>query len=278
VSRLAGKVALVSGAARGQGRSHCVVAAREGAAVIGFDVCGPSVAEAPYPPATAEDLETTKELVLAEGGQMLACPADVRDRAAVDAVVAEGLAAFGRLDIVVANAGVVSPAPAEALTREAWQSLLDVNLTGVWNTISAALPALLEAAPGSSVVITSSANGGMKAPPHLAHYAASKFGVVGLARSLANELGPRGVRVNTVHPTAVDTDMIQNEATYRLFAPDAANPGRADVEPLFRSFHSLPVPWVEPVDVSNAVVWLASDEARYVTGIALPVDAGLAAR
>jgi (+)-trans-carveol dehydrogenase len=136
---------------------------------------------------------------------------------------------------------------------------------------------MLERGRGS-IVIISSANGGIKAPPHLAHYSASKFGVVGMMRSLAAELGPQGIRVNTVHPTAVATDMIHNEATYKMFAPHAATPSAADVEPFFRQFHSLPVPWVEPIDVSNAVAWLCSDEARYVTGVALPVDAGLSSR
>lgn len=190
------------------------------------------------------------------------------------------MAGLGGLDIVVANAGVVAPVAAEELTGERWRTVVDTNLTGVWNTIAAALPALLDRAAdrGACIVVTSSANGGMKAPAHLAHYAASKFGVVGLVRSLATELGPRGVRVNAVHPTAVSTDMIHNDATYRLFAPDRPHPGRADVAPVFARFHSLPVPWIEPADVSNAVCWLASDEARYITGVSLPIDAGLSAR
>ena len=276
MSSLTGRVALVSGAARGQGRSHCVRLAEEGGDVVGFDVCA-SVAGTPYPPSTPDDLAETARLVEQAGGRALLRQADVRDSAAVRAVVDAGLAEFGRLDVVVANAGIVSPASAIELTDQAWVTLLEVNLTGVWNTVRAALPAMLAAGTGS-IVITSSANGGIKAPAHLAHYAASKFGVVGLARSLATELGPRGIRVNTVHPTAVATDMIHNEATYRLFAPDVAEPTAADVAPVFAGFHSLPVPWVDPTDVSEAVVWLASDRARFVTGVALPVDAGLSAR
>ncbi len=278
--RVAGKVALVTGAARGQGRAHCLRLAEEGADVVAVDLCAP-VPGTDYPPATEADLQGTADLVRAAGRRAVAAVADVRDdvalRAAVDAAVAE----LGRLDVVVANAGVVVAAPAEHLAPEAWRTVVDTNLTGVWNTVSAALVHLLAAGSASSpasVVVTSSANGGIKAPPHLAAYAASKFGVVGLVRSLAHELGPRAVRVNAVHPTAVSTPMIHNEATYRLFAPGIERPGPDEVAPVFARFHSLPVPWIEPVDVSNAVLWLASDEARYVTGISLPVDAGLSAR
>ncbi len=274
--RVAGKVALVTGAARGQGRAHCLRLAEEGADVVALDLCGP-VPGTDYPPATEADLRQTADLVRAAGRRAVTAVADVRDDAALRAAVDAAVAGLGHLDVVVANAGVVVAAPAEHLTTEAWRTVVDTNLTGVWNTVSAALPHLL-AAGAASIVVTSSANGGIKAPPHLAAYAASKFGVVGLVRSLAHELGPRGVRVNAVHPTAVSTPMIHNEATYRLFAPGAERPGPEEVAPVFARFHSLPVPWIEPVDVSNAVLWLASDEARYVTGISLPVDAGLSAR
>ncbi len=278
--RVAGKVALVTGAARGQGRAHCLRLAEEGADVVAVDLCAP-VPGTDYPPATEADLQETAGLVRAAGRRAVTAVADVRDDAALRAAVDAAVAELGGLDVVVANAGVVVAAPAEHLTTEAWRTVVDTNLTGVWNTVSAALPHLLAGrATGSraSIVVTSSANGGIKAPPHLAAYAASKFGVVGLVRSLAHELGPRGVRVNAVHPTAVSTAMIHNEATYRLFAPEAERPGPEEVAPVFARFHSLPVPWIEPVDVSNAVLWLASDEARYVTGISLPVDAGLSAR
>ncbi len=274
--RLAGRVVLVTGAARGQGRAHCLRAAGEGADVVGFDLCAP-VGGTPYGGATEADLAETARAVEALDRRGLFRVADVRDRAAVQAVVEQARAELGEISGVVANAGVVTPASAEALTAMAWQELIDINLTGVWNTVQAALPSLLASGRGS-VVLISSANGGIKAPAHLAHYSAAKHALVGLARSLANELGPRGLRVNTVHPTAVDTDMIQNESTYRLFAPDAASPGRADVAPVFAALHSLPVPWVQPEDVAAATAWLLSDEARMVTGIALPVDAGLSAR
>jgi (+)-trans-carveol dehydrogenase len=281
---VAGKVALVTGAARGQGRAHCLRLAQEGADVVAVDLCAP-VPGTDYPPATEADLQETADLVRAAERRAVTAVADVRDDAALRAAVDAAVAELGRLDVVVANAGVVVAAPAEHLTTEAWRTVVDTNLTGVWHTVSAALPHLLAAGTAgsragspASIVVTSSANGGIKAPPHLAAYAASKFGVVGLVRSLAHELGPRGVRVNAVHPTAVSTPMIHNEATYRLFAPGVERPGPEEVAPVFARFHSLPVPWIEPVDVSNAVLWLASDEARYVTGISLPVDAGLSAR
>lgn len=274
--RVAGKVALVTGAARGQGRSHCIRLAGEGADIVAVDVCAP-VEGADYPPADEADLEETAAAVREAGGRVLTRVADVRDAASMVAVASEAADRFGGLDVVVANAGIAAAAPAEQLPTAVWRNVLDTNLTGVWNTVQAALPHLLDRGAGS-IVLTSSANGGLKAPPHLAAYAASKFGVVGLVRSLASELGPRGIRVNAVHPTAVGTPMIHNEATYRLFAPHLADPGPDDVAPVFAAFHSLPVPWIEPNDVSNAVLWLASDEARYVTGISLPVDAGLSAR
>lgn len=274
--RLAGRVVLVTGAARGQGRAHCCRIAAEGGTVVALDLCGP-VPGTPYDGACAADLAETARLVGDLGGKGVFRTGDVRDPDAMRQVVEDGVAELGGLDGVVANAGIVTPSPALGLTRQAWQDTVDINLTGVFTTVQAALPALLPRGRGS-IVFISSANGGIKAPPHLAHYAATKFGVVGLARSLANELGPAGIRVNTVHPTAVDTDMIQNEATYRLFAPQVAAPGRDDVAPIFQSFHSLPVPWVQPEDVAAAVAWLLSDEAAFVTGIALPVDAGLAAK
>jgi len=275
---LAGRVALVTGAARGQGRSHAVRLAADGADVIAVDLCADLTTTA-YPGATTEDLDETGRLVRAAGTRVSTVVADVRDLEAMCAAVARGTAELGgRLDVVVANAGIAGGVPITEMTAATWQEMIDVDLTGVWATLRAAVPALLAGGRGGSIVVTSSANGGLKAPPHLAHYAAAKHGLVGLVRSLANELGPAGIRVNSVHPTAVDTAMIHNDATYRLFRPDLAAPGRDDVVELFRSFHSLPVPWIDPVDVSEAVAFLASDAARYVTGVALPVDAGLSSR
>jgi SDR family mycofactocin-dependent oxidoreductase len=279
---LTGRVALVTGAARGQGRSHAVRLADDGASIIAIDVCA-RVGDTPYPPATRADLDRTGELVGATGSRVCLDVVDVRDLDALTSAVARAADELGGLDIVVANAGIAGGAPIELMDVATWQDMIDVNLTGVWNTVKAAVPVLRrtrQADPGrsGSIVLTSSANGGIKAPPNLSHYAAAKHGVVGLVRSLANELGPEGIRVNSIHPTAVDTDMIQNDFTYRLFRPELDAPGKADVEGLFRSFHSLPIPWIEPIDVSNAVAFLASDRARYITGVTLAVDGGLSAR
>ena len=269
--RFSGMVALVTGAARGQGRSHAQQLAREGADVIAIDICA-DIPAVPYDQATPAQLAETAGLVRAAGRRAVAAQADVRDadglRSAVDAAVAE----LGRLDVVIANAGIIQLKPALDLTAEDWQTVIDVNLTGSWNTIRAGLPHMLERG-GGSVVITSSA-AGVKGPQNMAHYAASKSGLLGLMRSLANEFGPRGVRVNCVLPTTVDTDMVQWAEAYRAFRPDLEAPGRADVEPVFASLNVLPVPWIQPADVTSAVCWLASPEARYVTGVALPVDAG----
>lgn len=286
---LVGRIALVTGAARGQGRSHARRLAADGAAIIAVDLCA-DLPTTPYAGATRGDLDETVELVTSEGGHAVAIVADVRELDAMTAAVAHGveqLGSDGRLAIVVANAGIASGEPITTMSAESWQEMIGVNLTGVWNTVKATVPTLLDdrsdqdARPvpsGGSIILISSANGGLKAPPHLAHYAAAKHGVVGLVRSLANELGPSGIRVNSVHPTAVDTDMIHNDATYRLFRPDLEAPGRDDVIDLFKSFHSLPVPWIEPIDVSEMVAFLASDAARYVTGTTMAVDAGLSAR
>lgn len=183
------------------------------------------------------------------------------------------VARLGRLDIVVANAGITGTGTIEELTEQAWQDVIDVNLTGVWHTCKAAIP-YLRAAGGGSIVITSSV-GGLKGLPNVGHYTAAKHAVVGLMRTLTNELAPDMIRVNTVHPTSVDTVMVQNQAVYRLFLPDHhGDISRDEVAPAFASTQALSLPWVESVDVSNAVLFLASDEARYVTGVTLPVDAG----
>jgi NAD(P)-dependent dehydrogenase (short-subunit alcohol dehydrogenase family) len=199
--------------------------------------------------------------------------ADVSDLGALIAAVDGGVAELGRLDVIVANAGIHTPgAPTWELTEEAWQHTLDVNLTGVWHTIKAALGHLGD--DGGSIVIISSTNG-LRGTANTAHYTSSKHAVVGLARTLANELGSRRIRVNTVHPGAVATTMTLNEATFKRLRPDLDRPTADDVAEVLVARHLLPVPWVEPVDVSNAVVFLVSDEARYITGTQLVVDAGL---
>jgi (+)-trans-carveol dehydrogenase/(-)-trans-carveol dehydrogenase len=206
--------------------------------------------------------------------RIVAAQADVRNYAALKAALDDGVAQLGRLDIVSANAGIgSSPYAAQDIAEQTWRDMIDVNLTGVWHTAKAAVPHLTEAGRGGSIVLTSSA-AGLQAYANVAHYASAKHGVVGLMRTLALELAPHSIRVNSIHPTQVDTPMIQNEATYRLFRPDLDHPTRADFEPASQAMNVLPIPWVDPVDISNAVLFLASDEARYITGVTLPVDAG----
>ncbi|MGY1742308.1 MULTISPECIES: mycofactocin-coupled SDR family oxidoreductase [unclassified Blastococcus] len=269
--RVEGKVAFITGAARGQGRSHALRLAEEGADVIAVDLCGPVPSIEMYPPATEEDLAETVRQVEALDRRIVATKADVRDAGALEAALQEGISQLGQLDIVLANAGVFEIHPALEVTDEAWREMIDVNLTGVWNTCKVALPHLLER--GGSIVITSSV-AGLKGTPNTIHYTAAKHGIVGVMRTLANEFAPQSIRVNTVHPTGVDTQMIQNPKTWGLFMPDEPNPTREGAEPVFASTNALPVPWVEPRDISNAVLFLVSDEARYITGVTLPVDAG----
>lgn len=261
MANLAGKVALVTGAARGTGRAHCERLADAGADVIAVDTSN-----------GVDDLARTAAALERIGRRCFTGTADVRDLDALSTALDAGSAALGGLDIVVANAGIHTPdAPTWELTSEAWQTTLDVNLTGVWHTVKAAVPHL---GPGASIVIIGSTSA-LRGPANSAHYTASKHAVVGLARTLANELGPRGIRVNTVHPGAVSTPMVRNETTYRRLCPDIENPTEADAAKVLAARNLLPVPWVEPQDVANAAVFLASDDARYITGAQLVVDAGL---
>ena len=271
--RVAGKVAFITGAARGQGRSHAIRLARDGADIIAVDLCG-QVASVPYPMSTPADLAETVKEVEALDRRIVATQADVRDYGALKAALDDGVAQLGRLDIVSANAGIASYGPADELTEEEWQDMLDVNLTGVWHAAKAAIPHL-RAAGGGSIILTSS-TAGLMPFPNMAHYTSAKHGVVGLMRTLALELAPDFIRVNTVHPTAVDTDMIHNKPTYDLFAPDLPEAERTteNLKERFQALNALPIPWVEARDISNAVLFLASDEARYITGVTLPVDAG----
>jgi len=256
MARLAGKVAFITGAARGQGRSHAVRLAEEGADIIAIDIGSPT------------DLAQTVKEVEALDRRIVASQADVRDSGGLTAALDDGVA---RLGIVVANAGIVRFGTVEELTEQAWRDVIDVNLTGVWHTVKAAIPRLRAAGGGSIIIIGT----GLKGKPNLGHYAAAKHGLVGLMQSLANELAPDMVRVNTVHPSAVDNDMIHNQLLYHQLLPDhQGDITRQEIEPVFQTLNALPVPWVESVDISNAVLFLASDEARYITGVTLPVDAG----
>jgi (+)-trans-carveol dehydrogenase len=270
--RVDGKVAFITGAARGQGRSHAIRLAQEGADIIAVDICR-QVEGVAFPMPTPEDLAQTVKEVEALGRRIVATQADVRDYDALKAAVDDGVAQLGRLDIAVANAGIGSTgAPLHKMDERAWQDMLDINLTGVWLTTKAAVPHLKPARQGS-IVLTSSV-GGLKAYPNIGHYVAAKHGVVGVMRTLAVELAPHNIRVNSVHPTHVDTPMLMNEPTFQLFRPDLENPSKDDMVPACKTFHAMPVPWVEAVDISNAVLFLASDEARYITGVTLPIDAG----
>ncbi|WP_338889867.1 mycofactocin-coupled SDR family oxidoreductase [Rhodococcus sovatensis] len=271
--KLDGKVAFITGAARSQGRSHALRLAKEGADIIAIDLCAPVDTIEMYPGATEADLAETVKLVEDLDRRIVATKADVRDSAAVKKAVDDGVAELGRLDIVLGNAGVFEIAPALEITDEAWQTMLDVNLTGVWNTCRAALPHLVAGGRGGSILLTSS-TAGLKGTPNTVHYTATKHGVVGIMRTLANEFGQHSIRVNTVHPTGVDTVMIQNPKTWGLFLPDDPNPSREKAEAIFATTNTLPIPWVEPIDISNAIAFLVSDEARYITGATLPVDAG----
>jgi SDR family mycofactocin-dependent oxidoreductase len=272
MGRLDGKVAFITGAARGQGRSHAVRMAEEGADIIASDLCA-EVDSAPYEQATWEDLEETGRLVEELDRRIVFDRADVRSPEQLKAVVEKGVDALGRLDIVAANAGIWSHAPLVDMTDQMYHDMIDVNQHGVFNTCRATVPVLLEQDEGGSIVITSS-TAGRKGFPNHAHYASAKHAVVGLMRTLANELAPAYIRVNTVHPSSVYTKMNQNAAMWELFAPGVEKPTYDDFGQAFIDLNLLPVPWVEPVDISNAVLFLASDEARYITGIQLPVDAG----
>jgi SDR family mycofactocin-dependent oxidoreductase len=272
MGRLDGQVAFITGAARGQGRSHAVRLAEEGADISAVDV-STSVETVPYATATAEDLAETVRLVEALHRRIVAVDADVRDLAALTAAVADGVAQLGRLDIVLANAGVCGPAPTLEMDESTWQTMIDVNLTGVWKTVKAAVPHVLAGGRGGSVVITSS-SAALLAHENIAHYSASKAGLTGLMRVLAKELAPHRIRVNTINPTTVATHMILNEPSYRLFRPDLEHPTREDFEEVARTLNALPVAITEPIDISHAVLYLVSEEGRYVTGTTHVVDAG----
>ncbi|MEE2033200.1 mycofactocin-coupled SDR family oxidoreductase [Rhodococcus chondri] len=273
MGRVEGKVALITGGARGQGRSHAVRLAEEGADIVILDACS-QIDSVPYPLATEVDLKETERLVAATGRRVLSRVADVRDQAQLDAVVADAYNEFGRIDIVSANAGIVGFRPTWELTDTEWQDMLDVNLTGAFHTIKAVVPPMIEAGCGGSIVITSSIQA-MLGSGNIAHYNASKSGVMGLMRTLATELGPHGIRVNTVNPSAVETPMLHNEATFRIFGPDLENPGPQDLWERSKDRNPMGVGWVSPEDLSNAVLFLASDESRFITGVALPIDAGV---
>lgn len=273
MSWLEGKVAFITGIGKGQGRSHAVRLAREGAHIIGIDALK-TYPWMNYRLAEQSDVDETIRLVEAEGRRLFFEQADVTDLPSLERAVQAGVAEFGRLDVVAANAGAF---PKGDLTWEAdapaWRECVEVNLFGVFHTVHAAVPHMVKAGNGGSIIITSS-GAALVSGSYLSDYSAAKAALLSLTRTLAVELAPQWIRVNAICPGAVNTDMIANEAIYRMFRPDLDAPTREDTIDVWKSKHLLPVPWLEPSDISNAVAWLASDEARLVTGVTLPVDAG----
>jgi SDR family mycofactocin-dependent oxidoreductase len=264
---LQGRVAFVTGAARAQGRAHAVRLAREGADIIALDICASASSTVTYPPATAEDLNETVRLVEAEGRKVLAREVDIRDDPAVRQLVADGVEQFGRLDILVANAGVLSWGRVWELTDEQWDTVIGVNLTGTWRTLRAAVPAMIEGGNGGSIVVVSS-SAGVKATPGNGHYSASKHGLTALTNTLAIELGEYGIRVNSIHPYSVDTPMIEPEAMMQIFAKHPS---------FVHSFPPMPLQpngFMSADEVADVVVWLAGDGSGTVTGTQVPVDKG----
>lgn len=274
MGRFDGKVAFITGAARGQGRSHAVRLAEEGADIIAVDICAPIDSVTPYYPlAEPEDLAETTRLVEKLNRRIVTRQADVRDLAALESALQAGISELGRVDIVLANAGVFTTSFAADMSEQAWRDVIDINLNGVFFTARAAIPHLIAQGDGGVILITSS-TAGMQGYPNAPHYTASKHGVVGLMKSLAQELAPHGIRVNTIHPTGVDTPMIQNERTWSLFLPDDPEPTREKAAEGLKISNLLDLPWIEPREVSNLVAWLASDEARHVTASQYSIDAG----
>jgi (+)-trans-carveol dehydrogenase len=276
MGRLEGKVAFITGAARGQGRSHAVRMAQEGADIIGVDICE-QIASVPYELGTMEELEETASQVEKLDRRIVIRKADVRRPEELEAAVQAGVAELGHLDIVSANAGIWSAGTFTELPDETYHDMIDTQMHGTYHTCRATVPQLLKQGTGGSIIITSS-TAGLKGFPNQAHYNMAKHAVVGLMRTLANELAPHFIRCNSVHPSSTFTKMIDNPAIWAAFAPGVENPTEKDFGHLFTEMNLLPVPWAEAVDISNAVVYLASDEARYVTGVTLPVDSGFMAK
>ncbi|HLG67995.1 MAG TPA: mycofactocin-coupled SDR family oxidoreductase [Acidimicrobiales bacterium] len=275
--RLEGKVAFITGAARGQGRSHAIRLAQEGADVIAVDICR-QIESNPYPLATPDDLAETARAVEALDRRIVSRQADVRQRAELGDAIAAGVAELGRLDIVVANAGILPMAVGRDPDPMDFVDAVDVDLLGVMNAVAAALPHLPD---GASIVVTGSTAGMMPNTvsnpvmgPGGAGYGWAKQILIGYVEQMALHLAPRFIRVNAIHPTNCNTHLLHNEGLYRVFRPDLENPTRDDVIPAFTHFQAMPIPYVEPVDISNLVLFLASDESRYITGQQIRVDAG----
>lgn len=269
---LDGKVAFITGAARGQGRAHAVRLSREGVKIIGVDICA-DIASMDYPNATEADLAETAKLVEAQGGAMIATKADVRDYAAIKAAVDQGVERYGRLDIVIANAGIIRLGEDPEDFLSVWNDVIDTNLTGVFHTVKASTQHIIDGGEGGSIILTSS-SAGLKGTgtdkTGGAAYTAAKRGLVGYMQVIANDLAQYMIRVNTIHPTGVATGMTMNEAMMRMVADSGGN--------ISAMQNALPIQILQPEDIANAVAWLVSDEAKYITGVALPLDAGFSIR
>ena len=267
---LSGKIAFVTGGARGQGRSHALALAEAGADVAVCDL-GSDIESVKYPLGTREEIDETVRLIEKFGRLGLGLVADVRDRGAVQRAVDDTIAEFGQIDILCANAGIFSRGGLAELSEDSWQTMLDVNVTGVFNAIRAVVPGMVER--GSGRIIATSSMAGKMGAPFMAHYAAAKWGVIGLVKSAALELAATGVTVNAVCPTNVNTAMLHNEDMYSFFAPGIDSPTAEQASTVFASTIPMGVPWVEPSDVSAAVLFLASDGARYISGETIAVAA-----
>lgn len=276
--RLDGKVAFVTGIARGQGRSHAIALAREGADIIGIDRAA-DVATMGYPLGTEAELAETVRLVEAEDRRIVARKGDVRDRKAIDELLAEGVAELGGLDVVVASAAVSPPARRLwEIPPEQWDDVIGINLTGVFHTLAASVPHMLAAKRGGSIIVISS-GAALNNVPNLSDYVTTKNGVIGLAKSLANEVAHKQIRVNVIAPGTVDTPMVTaNVQQFHLFRPDLPNPTLDDCVEGFTRMMPMGRPWLDPDDISKAVLFLASDDARWISGVVLPVDQGNANR
>jgi len=269
---LDGQVAFITGAARGQGRSHAVLFAQEGADIIALDTVE-QIETVAYPTAQPGDLEETVRLVEECDRRIVARQGDVRDLQRLTEVVEEGVAELGRLDIVIANAGINTIEPTLTMDEEVWQTMIDINLTGVWKTLRASVPHIITGERGGAVVLTSSLATTLTLEG-CAHYTAAKAGIVGLMRVLAKEVGTHNIRVNTVHPTTTATQMVLHEDNYHIFRPELDHPTQDDFEAGLRELHRLPLALMDPIDISNAILYLVSESGRYVTGSTLDIGAG----
>ncbi|GAA1839947.1 mycofactocin-coupled SDR family oxidoreductase [Pseudonocardia ailaonensis] len=272
MGKLTGKVAVITGAARGQGRSHALRLASEGADIIALDVCE-DIASTSYTGSTADDLAETAAEIEKLDRRVVTAKADVRNYEQLDTAIGKGVSELGRLDIVCANAGILSMGQLHDLTEDSWLEMIDINLNGVWRTTKAATPHLIESGGGGSIIITAS-GAALHGVQNIGHYVAAKTGVIGLMRTLSIELAPHRIRANAISPTNVNSDMIQNDALYRLYLPHIENPTREQFAEAVSTTHPMGIPWVEPADVSAVVAFLASDESRYITGMQVPIMAG----